>query len=98
MLASRRAPCAVCALPIAQGEVIAYERAVGARHMACADLEATRRRNSYGARCDLCGVHLLRGEGRLAVVERQAPDGGWRRSWNARCIVVPACDARIRAK
>ncbi|WP_140874860.1 hypothetical protein [Myxococcus xanthus] len=97
VVSNRRGLCAVCSLPIEPSEVITYERAVGARHMACADVEAARRRNLYAARCELCGVKLRRGEGRLAVVERQASDGTWRRSWRARCVEVHACDARIRA-
>ena len=58
MVARRRAPCAACALSIEPGEVITYERTVGARHMACADREGTRRRNLYVTACDLCDARL----------------------------------------
>ncbi len=97
MTAKRRAPCAACSLPIEPGEVITYERTVGARHLACADREAARRRNLYVMPCELCGVRLLRGRGELTVDERLTDDGAWRRRWRARCVDVQACDARIRA-
>lgn len=98
MLASRCSPCAVCSLAIDRGEVITYERATGARHMACADVEATRRRNLYAMPCDLCGLRLLRGHGELTVDERLTDDGAWQRRWRAWCADVQACDARIIAK
>lgn len=89
--------CAVCSLPIERGECITYERAVGARHAACADVAPTRRTNVYPMPCELCGVRLSRGQGALTVDERQAPDGTWRRSWRATCVEAQACGARIRA-
>ena len=97
MTANRRGPCAVCSLPIELGEVITYERTVGARHMACAELNANRRRNLYAMPCDLCGVRLLRGHGELTVDEMPTVDAKWRRRWRARCVDVQACIKRSSA-
>jgi hypothetical protein len=88
----------VCSLPIEAGEVITYERAIGPRHIACSERAAARRRNLYAMRCELCGARLQRGQGELTVDERLADGGAWRRSWQARCVDVQSCDARIRAK
>jgi hypothetical protein len=60
LVTERRGQCAACALVIEQGEVITYERAGGAPHMACAYRPADRRRNLYPAHCELCGVRLMR--------------------------------------
>ena len=67
--ARRRGACAACALPIERGEVITYEREIGPKHMACADLDGARRRNLYPMPCDLCGTRLKPGQGALTVVE-----------------------------
>lgn len=75
LVAQRRGLCVACSLPIEQGEVMLYERAFGARHMACTELEANRRRNLYAMPCDLCSARLLRGQGELTVDERLTDDG-----------------------
>ncbi|SEN38113.1 hypothetical protein SAMN05444354_1501 [Stigmatella aurantiaca] len=98
MVAMRRRPCAVCSLPIEVGEVITYERAVGPRHMACSERDATRRRNLFAMPCELCGVRLQRGQGELFVAESLSTLGNWKRAWNARCVDVGACSIRIHAK
>ncbi|WP_395844345.1 hypothetical protein [Archangium violaceum] len=98
LVAERRGQCAACALVIEQGEVITYERTVGALHMACADRPADRRRNLYPGRCELCNARLMRGQGELFVTEWQDNDGHWRRRWLTRCADVPACDARILSR
>ncbi|MFE8602553.1 hypothetical protein [Archangium violaceum] len=93
MVAERRGQCAACALVIEQGEVITYERAVGALHMACSDRPAERRRNLYPARCELCGTRLGRGQGPLSCDEREELSG-WRRRWVVRCTDAVRCKSQ----
>lgn len=95
MTAKRRGPCAMYLLPIEPGEVITYERPVGARYLACSEREATRRPNLYPMPCDLCGVRLLRGQGQLTVDERLTEIGAWVRSWRATCTDYVECNRRI---
>jgi hypothetical protein len=90
MVAKRRGTCAACSLPIEVGEVITYERAVGPRHMACSESDATRRRNLLAMPCELCGVRLQRGQGELTIDECVTDGEAWRRSWQACCVDVQA--------
>lgn len=95
--ARRRGACVACALPVERGEVITYEREIGLRHMACADLDGARRRNLYPMPCDLCRTRLKPSQGALTVVESLGPGGLFRHAWRARCVDVAGCGARIRA-
>jgi hypothetical protein len=67
IVAKRRSPRAARSLPIEPGEIVTNAREVGARHMACAALEANRRRNLYAMPCNLYGARFLRGQGELSV-------------------------------
>lgn len=98
IVAKRRGPCAVCSMPVERGEVITYERAVGPRHMACAESEVCRRRNLFAMPCELCGVRLQRGHGELFVAESLSPLGSWERRWQARCVDVGTCTNRMHTQ
>ncbi|SEN36786.1 hypothetical protein SAMN05444354_1446 [Stigmatella aurantiaca] len=90
IVAKRRGPCAACSLTSEEGEIITYERAVGPRHMACSERNATRWRNLFVMPCALWGVRLQRGQGELTIDECVTDGEAWRLSWQACCVDVQA--------
>lgn len=94
MVAQRRGLCAVCGLRVDAGERIAYERAVGARHLACDDRDAARRLNLHRARCEHCRTWLAVGKGELTCVESEPQPGVFVRRWLVTCRDTQACAAR----
>lgn len=94
--AERNGTCAACGGPIARGEVIEYQRALGPRHLFCLDRAPEVRRNRYRASCSMCGVALAPGAGLLSVDERELQPGVWQRDWRTACADVGACNARLR--
>lgn len=93
--ARRASACVACSEGILKGEVIEYEREVGARHLACAERATDARRNAHPARCYWCGGRVGRGQGELTVVDR-GPDQ--RPENRVRCLDAMACDERVRGR
>ena len=93
--AKRISTCAACGLLIQRGESIHFERATGARHVACSESAADRRYNAHRTACSLCGIELAKGAGHLHLVEHQEQDGSWKREWRATCVDVEGCTVRI---
>lgn len=95
--ARRPGPCAACGALIERGELVEYQLAHGARHLACVDRPADLRRNRYVTECHFCRVILTASKGLLSVVEAEA-GGRWVRIWRASCDDVGACNGRIRGQ
>lgn len=89
--AKRSGPCAACGQGIRKGEVIDFDRANGARHLACVDLPPEERTNRHPAECVLCRAGLTRGQGKLDLVESRE-DG--KRTWRVTCRDAGACAER----
>lgn len=77
------------------GERIDYQRAIGPRHLACADRAGRARRNKYPTKCHLCGHALKAAQGALNCIETQDESGAYRRRWVASCVDVEACRGRL---
>lgn len=92
--ARRESLCAACGQMILLGERIDYERARGARHLACTDVNPEKRRNTYEMGCNVCGTWLRIGQGALECLEMQRTDGTYARKWLATCVDVAGCNGR----
>lgn len=79
------------------GEQIDFTRENGARHLACAELPAGPRRNTYGTRCARCGAYVKAHAGVLEVEETKQADGTYARRSAVRCEDVAPCRERQAA-